>query len=84
MADGPVEMNYGFARVSFVGSETVAQLLFGPEDREPPLGVVALGNTGITVDPRSRMLRRVHAKALKHPVRSTPPQSKIERVARGP
>lgn len=61
----PVEMQYGFARVSFVGSETVAQVIFGPEDCEPLLGVVALEKTGITVDPRSRTLRRAHAKPLK-------------------
>jgi clan AA aspartic protease len=67
MADGrPVEMQYGFARVSFVGAETVAQVIFGPEDCEPLLGVVAVENTGITVDPASRTLRRLHAKPLKH------------------
>jgi clan AA aspartic protease len=66
MADGrPVEMDYGFARVSFVGAETVAQVIFGPEDVEPILGVVALENTGITVDPATRTLRRLHAKPMK-------------------
>jgi clan AA aspartic protease len=66
MADGrPVEMQYGFARVSFVGAETVAQVIFGPEESEPILGVVALENTGITVDPATRTLRRLHAKPLK-------------------
>jgi clan AA aspartic protease len=66
MADGrPVEMRYGFARVSFVGAETVAQVIFGPEDCEPLLGVVALENTGITIDPRTRLLRKVYAKPLK-------------------
>jgi hypothetical protein len=45
MADGPVEMNYGFTRVSFVGSEAVAQVIFGPADCEPLLGVVTLENT---------------------------------------
>ena len=70
MADGrPVEMKYGFARVSFVGSETVAQVIFGPEDCEPLLGVVALENTGITIDPRTRRLRKLHAKPRKHRVR---------------
>lgn len=66
LADGrPIEMEYGFARVSFVGAETVAQVIFGPEGSEPLLGVVALENTGITVDPRSHALRRLHAKPLK-------------------
>jgi clan AA aspartic protease len=67
MADGrPVERQYGFARVSFIGSETVAQVIFGPENAEPILGVVALENTGLGIDPTSRTLRRIHAKPLKH------------------
>jgi deoxyribonuclease-4 len=66
LADGrPVEMQYGFARVSFIGAETVAQVIFGPENAEPILGVVALENTGITVDPATRTLSRLHAKPLK-------------------
>ena len=74
MADGrPVEMQYGFARVSFVGAETVAQVIFGPEDCEPLLGVVAFTgvNTGITVgDPRTpERWRRLHAKPLKGALR---------------
>ena len=66
LANGqPVEYNYGFARISFMGSETVSQIIFGPEDAEPILGVVALENVGIAVDPVSRELKRVTAKSLK-------------------
>ena len=66
LANGqPVEFEYGFARVSFFGAETVAQIIFGPAESEPILGVVALENTGITVDPQTRSLRRVHATPLK-------------------
>ena len=60
-----VEYPYGFARVSFMGSETVAQIIFGPEGCEPILGTVALENTGIGVDPVARTLRRMAAKPLK-------------------
>lgn len=60
-----VEYKYGFARVSFMGSETVAQIIFGPEGVEPILGVVALENVGIAVDPVSRTLKQMTAKALK-------------------
>lgn len=75
LADGrPVEMAYGCARVSFVGAETVAQVIFGPDDCEPILGVVALENTGITVDPGTKTLRRLHAKPLKHRVRTNAAQ----------
>ncbi|MCI0536427.1 MAG: hypothetical protein L0Z50_14500 [Verrucomicrobiales bacterium] len=66
LANGDVvEYPFGFARVSFMGSETVAQIIFGPENCEPILGTVALENTGIGVDPISRTLNRMAAKPLK-------------------
>lgn len=66
LANGTVvEYPYGFARVAFMGSETVTQVVFGPEDCEPILGVVALENTGIGVDPTSKSLRKMSAKPLK-------------------
>lgn len=66
LANGePVEYHYGFARVSFMGAETVAQVIFGPEHAEPILGVVALENTGIGVDPRTKRLLKMTAKSLK-------------------
>ena len=66
LANGtPVEYEYGFARVSFMGAETVAQVIFGPEGAEPILCVVALENTGIGVDPRTKRLLKMTAKALK-------------------
>ena len=66
LANGEVvEYPYGFARILFMGSETVAQIIFGPEGCEPILGVVALENTGIGVDPVSRGLKRMPAKPLK-------------------
>jgi len=61
----PVEYEYGFARVSFMGAETVTQVIFGPENAEPILGVVALENTGIGIDPRTKRLLKMTAKALK-------------------
>jgi predicted aspartyl protease len=61
----PIELEYGFARVSFLGSETVAQIIFGPAGAEPILGVVALENTGVVVDPVTNTLKRLHAVPLK-------------------
>ena len=61
----PVEYEYGFARVSFLGSETVAQIIFGPPDTEPILGVLALEGVGIVVDPVSQTLKRLPASPLK-------------------
>jgi clan AA aspartic protease len=66
LANGTVvEYPYGFARVSFMGSETVTQVIFGPDDCEPILGVVALENVGIGVDPATKTLKRMAAKPLK-------------------
>ena len=60
-----VELPVGFARVSFMGSETVTKVIFGADDVEPILGVVALESTGIGIDPITRTLRRMTAKPLK-------------------
>ena len=65
LAGEPVEYEYGFARVSFLGSETVTHVVFGPEGAEPLLGVVALGNAGVVVDPANQTLKRLPAMPLK-------------------
>ncbi|HEX3346443.1 MAG TPA: hypothetical protein VHS09_17785 [Polyangiaceae bacterium] len=66
LADGTtVELPYGFARVTFMGSETVTKVTFGPGDAESILGVAALESTGIGVDPVTRTLERMAAKPLK-------------------
>jgi clan AA aspartic protease len=66
LADGQeVEYEYGFARVRFVGTETVSQVIFGPKGVEPILGVVALENTGLMVDPARKTLKRLPTKPLK-------------------
>jgi predicted aspartyl protease len=61
----PVEYEFGFARVAFLGSETVAQVILGPANSEPMLGVAALENAGVIVDPVTRALKRLAAKPLK-------------------
>ncbi|MBK5970769.1 MULTISPECIES: pepsin/retropepsin-like aspartic protease family protein [Thiorhodovibrio] len=66
LANGDViEYPYGFARVTFMGAETVTQVIFGPDDSEPILGVVALETTGIGVDPATRTRKQMSAKPLK-------------------
>src|SRR5438045_9746741 len=66
LADGrPVELEYGFARISLMGEETVSPIIFGPEGSEPILGVLALEGLGISVDPKTRSLKREHAISLK-------------------
>ena len=66
LANGePVEYEIGFARVGFMGEETVVQVIFGPDKAEPLLGVGALENVGIVVDPVTQTLKRLHASPLK-------------------
>jgi clan AA aspartic protease len=66
LANGePVEYEYGFARIAFMGEETVAQVIFGPPGCEPILGAVPLENVGIMVDPATRTLKRLPARPLK-------------------
>lgn len=66
LADGtPVDLEYGFARIAFVGEETVAQIMFGAPGSEPILGAVALENVGVVVDPVTKTLKGLHAKPLK-------------------
>lgn len=60
-----VEYEVGFARVSFLGDETVSKVIFGPADSEPLLGAVALESVGVVVDPVTKELRRLPAKPLK-------------------
>ena len=66
LANGEVvEYKLGFARIAFMGQETVAQVIFGPENVEPILGVVVLENLGYFVDPISKQLKKLSAKPLK-------------------
>ena len=67
LANGsPVGLEYGFARIiANVGEETVTPIIFGPEGSEPILGVLALEGLGISVDPKTRSLKRERARSLK-------------------
>jgi len=61
----PVELEHGFARISFLGMETVTRVIFGPPGVEPLLGVLALEDAGIVVDPRTQELRKLDILPLK-------------------
>jgi len=66
LAEGsPVELEYGFARISLLGQETVTPIIFGPDGSEPNLGVLALEGLGISVDPKTQSLTRERARSLK-------------------
>jgi predicted aspartyl protease len=81
LANGqPVEYYYGFARVEFMGEETVSKIIFGPEETEPLLGVGVLESVGILVDPVSRTLKRLAAKPLKFATEETVKKKAHKRI----
>lgn len=59
------EYEYGLAEVRFMGEITSTDIIFGPENTEPILGVIALENAGFVVDPKNQMLRKLKARPLK-------------------
>jgi clan AA aspartic protease len=66
LADGTrVHLEFGLARIEFLGDTTGGIIIFGPDDSEPILGVTALESTGIMVDPKTNQLRRLPAVPLK-------------------
>lgn len=60
-----VEYQYGFVEIVLLGELTVTEIIFGPEDTEPILGVIALESAGFIVDPKNETLRKLRARSLK-------------------
>jgi len=44
---------------------TAGEILFGPENTEPLLGVIVLEAAGFMVDPKNQMLRKLSVRPLK-------------------
>ena len=66
LADGTeIKMDVGVARIEFMGEMIGATIIFGKDDVEPILGVIALESVGIEVDPQTQRLKRLPAVRLK-------------------
>lgn len=66
LADGTeVKFDVATAEVEFMGERVGVNIIFGPDDAEPILGVTALESVGIEVDPRSERLQRLPSVRLK-------------------
>jgi clan AA aspartic protease len=66
LASGKMEeFEFGLAEVSFMDEITAGQILFGPDDTEPLLGVILLESAGLIVDPKNQELRRLSLRPLK-------------------
>jgi predicted aspartyl protease len=65
-ANGEVEeYEHGLAQVSFMNETTWTDIIFGPENSEPILGVITLEIAGVIVDPKNERLRKLRARPLK-------------------
>ena len=65
-ANGEVrEYEHGLAQVSFMNETTWSDIIFGPDDTEPILGVITLEIAGFVVDPKNERLRKLRARPLK-------------------
>ena len=60
-----VEYEHGNAELRFMNVIVPARIIFGPDDSEPILGVVALESAGFMVDPSNRRLFKPRAFPLK-------------------
>jgi len=66
LADGSqATFPIGAARFEFMGEFVPANVIFGANDVEPILGMIALESVGIEVDPRNQRLKRLPAVRLK-------------------
>src|SRR5262245_35341909 len=54
-----LELEYGHAFIRFMESEGTARFIFGPDEVEPILGVLALESAGVVVDPNTQTLKRL-------------------------
>jgi clan AA aspartic protease len=60
-----VDYEFGPAEIWFLGELALTEVLFGPDNSEPILGVLALESAGFLVDPQNHRLRKMRARPLK-------------------
>src|SRR5690242_18108254 len=54
-----VDYQFGAAQISFLGEFGLTEILFGPDNTEPLLGVMALESAGFLVDPKNQRLTKM-------------------------
>ena len=59
------QFEVAYVELTFMGETMTSRVIFGPDNAEPILGVIALESHGLAVDPSSRTLRRLPALPLK-------------------
>ena len=87
LADGrTLELRVGWARLRFMDTVAIAKVVFGPDEAEPLLGLIAMETAGVTLDPLTNTLRRLTKRSLKRvgrqPVSGSPTRSTTPPTAR--
>ena len=59
------DYEYGLAEMRFMDEVVATHIVFGPDDIQPLLGVIALESAGFIVDPSSQRLIKLRARPLK-------------------
>jgi len=66
LADGRVvTFDFGLAQIEVMGRITAGRIIFGPDDAEPILGLVALESAALKVNPQTQQLEKLPAGMLK-------------------
>ena len=60
-----VEYEFAWAEFFLLDDVILSRIVFGPDDTEPILGVLALESVGLVVDPVTQKLKRLQALPLK-------------------
>jgi len=60
-----VEFDYGLVQIELMGEITAGRVVFGPDDVEPIVGVVALESAVLKVNPVTQVLEKLPVSLLK-------------------
>jgi clan AA aspartic protease len=59
------QFDVAYADISFLDETLTSRVIFGPDDAEPILGVIALESMGVIVDPVNQTLKKLPGLSLK-------------------
>ena len=66
LVNGQVEeCQYAYVKMAFMEEITATRIIFGPDDIQPLLGVLALQSAGFLVDPQNKTVRKMLVFPLK-------------------
>ena len=60
------QFDVAYADITFLDETLTSRVIFGPDDAEPILGVIALESMGVIVDPVNQTLKKLPGLALKY------------------